>query len=153
MAKNSSSLKKDPNTSKSILDQSAEEIKTTEPQKPYNFISEKIKQEALSKLKNKEKQTTNWVNESENSQSLSYSKVFKASGGRDYANIANNRDVEGSERKKKENFSKIMGFDDGQANKFTSYNQETDNQNQFETSRESLDSEPSGYIGMNSSFS
>ena len=69
------------NNSTSHIDHSAEEIKETGV-KPYNFISDKTKVEILNKMKNKEKYNSNWFNESESS-SLSYSKVFNASG-RDY---------------------------------------------------------------------
>lgn len=69
------------NNSTSHIDHSAEEIKESDI-KPYNFISDKTKNEILNKMKNKEKYNSNWFNESESS-SLSYSKVFNASG-RDY---------------------------------------------------------------------
>ena len=52
----------------------------------FSVISQKTKNEILSKLKNKEKINSNWVNDSSNSGSLSYSKVFKTSG-RDYGTI------------------------------------------------------------------
>ena len=69
------------NNSTSQIEHSAEEIKESDV-KPYNFISEKTKAEILNKMKSKEKYNSNWFNESESS-SLSYSKVFNASG-RDY---------------------------------------------------------------------
>jgi hypothetical protein len=50
------------------------------------MISEKTKNEVLSKMKNKEKKMPNWVAESQSSNTLSYSKVFNASS-RDYVRI------------------------------------------------------------------
>lgn len=69
------------NKSTTKIEYSAEEVKEATG-KPYNFISDKTKVEILNKMKNKEKHNSNWFNESESS-SLSYSKVFNASG-RDY---------------------------------------------------------------------
>ena len=135
------------NKSQSLLEHSAEEIKETDI-KPYNFISEQTKNEALSKLKNKEKVNSNWVNESENSGSLSYSKVFKASG-RDYANIIKPNEQEDS-AKKNENYSKIMGYsDDEKAKKFSSYKSDEEFKHNTEISHESNSPEPSIDRGKN----
>lgn len=71
--------------SNELYDDCAQEVRN-EDIKPYNMISEKTKNEVLSKMKNKEKKIPNWVTESQSSNTLSYSKVFNASS-RDYVKI------------------------------------------------------------------
>lgn len=68
-----------------LYDEWAEEIKG-DNNKPYNFISEKIKNEVVSKHKILEKHNPNWINESESGNTLSYSKVFGTSS-REYAKM------------------------------------------------------------------
>ena len=66
-------------------DEWAEEIKKDD-NKPYDFISQKVKNEVVSKHKNKEKVNPNWIHESESGNTLSYSKVFNTSS-REYVKI------------------------------------------------------------------
>ena len=123
-----------------------------ESNKPYDFISQKIKNEVVSKQKILEKHNPNWINESESGNTLSYSKVFGTSS-REYAKMSppnikanlhiseeegemqDTRDIKSRKlycltifikyfiaKTKEENYTKIVNSYSGAENKFTSYN-------------------------------
>ncbi|CAI2386803.1 unnamed protein product [Moneuplotes crassus] len=115
-------------------DKCAEEIKDEDP-KPYNFISQQIKNEALSKHKNLEKGNQNWLVDSESGNTLSYSKVFGTSS-REYVQIGDVNKLQtkkldpSQEMRKNENYDKIINYDNQTEKKFTSYNSPENNFNE-----------------------
>lgn len=61
--------------------QSEEFVRSPKEQSPdFKIVSSNTKAQLLTKLKHKEKATQNWIQESSSGASLSYSKVFNASG-------------------------------------------------------------------------